>query len=278
MLYPLRGNASIPKAQTSITEREFDIDEYSDGNAPIETNWARRHSTFVCCPIETCTEHLHEWDAHNDAIVIAVDGACRNNGKPKAKVGTGICFHRDNWRWNSAVTLDDAYNTSQRAELYAGWLALSLAAKLRRNNPLGGKKLRVCNWPSRRLRRVVIKADSKYLVKGMTSWIYKWRANGYENCRGLSVTNADLFKRLDQAVEDLNGMNVEVQFWHVGRDSNRVCRLSRQCCSGWCWRRGRSGPIPRRAILRDTLQGIAHWRSCWRQSVMCTGMPHSGRR
>ena len=69
---------------------------------------------------------------------------------------------------------------------------------------------------------MVIKADSEYLVKGMTSWIYKWRDNGYEDCRGLSLTNADLFRRLDQAVDDLNGMNVGVQFWHVGRSSNRI--------------------------------------------------------
>ena len=84
---------------------------------------------------------------------------------------------RDNWRWNKAVALEDRYNTSQRAELFACSPALKMVKNIRSNNPKGVAKLRICSGPSRRLRRVVIKADSRYLVKGMTDWIHKWRDN-----------------------------------------------------------------------------------------------------
>ena len=66
--------------------------------------------------------------------------------------------------------------------------------------------------PYRRLRRVVVKSDSSYLVSAMTDWIYKWRNNGYINSRGLSVCNEDLFKQLDEAVDSLNDADVQVQF------------------------------------------------------------------
>jgi ribonuclease HI len=68
---------------------------------------------------------------------------------------------------------------------------------------------------------VVIKADSEYLVKSMTDWVEKWRDNGYENCRGLPVTNADMFRHIDAAIFELNRLGVEVQFWHVRREENR---------------------------------------------------------
>lgn len=55
----------------------------------------------------------------------------------------------------------------------------------------------------------------------MTDWIKKWRENDYTNCRGLPVTNADMFRHLNETVNDLNDMDVEVQFWHVRREENR---------------------------------------------------------
>ena len=214
------------KRKRSISERDFDLSEYSDEcgvstSDAVETEWAKRYWTFLCCPTETCTTHRHERDAHNDAIIVAADGPCRNNGRPYAEAGAGVFFHRDNWRWNKAVVLEDAYNTSQRAELFACSLALRQVLKLRRGNPVGRHRLRVCPGQSRRLRRAVIKADSLYLIEGMTDWIYKWRNNGYENCRGLLVTNADMFKHIDNAINQLNDMDVEVQFWHVPREENR---------------------------------------------------------
>ena len=65
-------------------------------------------------------------------------------------------------------------------------------------------------------------ADSRYLVDAMTDWIFKWEGNGYRNARGERVVNEDLFRRLEQAVDDLSDVRVDVQFWHVRREDNGV--------------------------------------------------------
>lgn len=156
------------KRKRSITERDFDLTEYRAGKGAVETDWAKRYWAFLCCPTETCTTHRHERDAHNDAIIIAVDGVCGGNGRPWARSGAGVFFHRDNWRLDQAVVLEDEYNTSQRAELFACSLALRSALDIRRSKRRGLARLRKCPGPSTRLRRVIIKSDSAYLVQSMT--------------------------------------------------------------------------------------------------------------
>lgn len=69
--------------------------------------------------------------------------------------------------------------------------------------------------------KLVLKADSKYLVKGVTDWIFKWEKNGYVNTKGTPVTNAGLFKRLKSLVWELAESEVEVLFWHVPRAQNQ---------------------------------------------------------
>jgi ribonuclease HI len=111
-------------------------------------------------------------EPHVDTVVIAVDGACRNNGYPYARAGAGVFFHRANRQWNEAVLLSNEFNTSQRAELFACIMPVRSAKRLRMLNPsydAGNRPRRL--GPMRDLRRVVIKADSEYLVKGMTEWI-----------------------------------------------------------------------------------------------------------
>lgn len=56
--------------------------------------------------------------AHGDAIIIATDGACRNNGYANAEAACGI-FCNVNSNNNKSFKLNDARPTSQRAELYA---------------------------------------------------------------------------------------------------------------------------------------------------------------
>ncbi|KAK5114036.1 hypothetical protein LTR85_010342 [Meristemomyces frigidus] len=160
-----------------------------------------------------------EADAHIDAIVIAVDGACRNNGRYGAESGYGVFVHRDS-NLNESEMLGSAIHTSQRAELWAGLAALGFAKSIRVGNPIGRKRTSVAPGPERRLRRVVIKADSEYLVKGMTAWVYKWNENGFVNVRGTEVVNADLFRTLDRVVDVLNDLDVHVQFWHVPMQQN----------------------------------------------------------
>jgi ribonuclease HI len=43
---------------------------------------------------------------------------------------------------------------------------------------------------------VAIKADSEYLIKGMTEWVVKWRMNGWKTAKGRDVVNRGLFEEL----------------------------------------------------------------------------------
>ena len=56
----------------------------------------------------------------------------------------------------------------------------------------------------------------------MTIWIDKWRKNGFMTARKTPVANADLFKKIDQEIDKLNQRGVQVQFWHVPRDQNKM--------------------------------------------------------
>ena len=68
---------------------------------------------------------------------------------------------------------------------------------------------------------VIIKADSEYIVKGMTEWIFRWSKNGFRTSKGTEVVNASLFKEVDKHVRQLNDHGVHVLFWHVPRARNR---------------------------------------------------------
>ncbi|KAH0556121.1 hypothetical protein GP486_005943 [Trichoglossum hirsutum] len=154
-------------------------------------------------------KYCRRYPAHTDAIIIAVDGACRNNGKTDASAAVGV-FVGDGSEYNLGSVLNMVEPTSQKAELKAAILGLRAAQVILGRGIAGGE-----------LGKVIIKADSEYMVKGMTDWIYKWNANGYMTARGKPVANAGLFQMLERLVLRLNGRNVKVQFWHVPREHNK---------------------------------------------------------
>jgi ribonuclease HI len=47
---------------------------------------------------------------------------------------------------------------------------------------------------------VDIHTDSQYLREGITSWITKWKRNGWRTAAKSPVKNADLWRRLDEAL------------------------------------------------------------------------------
>jgi ribonuclease HI len=165
--------------------------------------------TYVACYRADPCEYCGGLAAHTDCIVIAVDGACSNNGKANARAAAGV-FVGDKSKYNASFALSMTEPTNQKAELRAGICGLEKAHLIQKNG-VGGSKLN----------QVIIKADSEYLVKGMTEWMFKWEKNGYRTSRDTPVTNASLFKRLEQLVTELNKLNVEVLFWHVPRERNQ---------------------------------------------------------
>jgi hypothetical protein len=83
------------------------------------------------CPrYEPCTE-CGERPTHCGCLVIAVDGACRNNGTEVAQGAYAAVFHEHNTKYNSSSLLHEQNPTNQHAELSAGLLALQLANSLK---------------------------------------------------------------------------------------------------------------------------------------------------
>jgi ribonuclease HI len=122
-------------------------------------------------------------------IVVYIDGSCTNNGRADARAGVGV-FHERDSEINASVELPKELgpNTNQRAELYAAILALERT----RERMKAGSVLE-------------LRSDSIYLVKGITEWIHRWKANGWTRRvpgkkTKTTLANADLWKRLDETV------------------------------------------------------------------------------
>jgi ribonuclease HI len=162
------------------------------------------------CP---CCELCSHCDFHKpitNGIIVAVDGACRNNGRSDARAAYGVYFNIDS-RFNRAGLLDKGPMTNQRAEITAAFEACKMC-------------LRMLNTPDffQKIGQIVIKSDSTYLVNSMVTYVEKWRLNNYTSSRGRPVVNADLLRGLDEIVvwlEEEEG--VDVRFWHVPRAQNK---------------------------------------------------------
>ena len=106
-------------------------------------------------------------------VTIYTDGACSGNPGPG---GWGaILIYKDH---RKELNGGDAKTTNNRMELIAAIEALN-ALK-----------------PSR---EVDLHTDSKYLRDGITSWIKKWKTNGWRTASKKPVKNADLWEQLETA-------------------------------------------------------------------------------
>jgi len=168
--------------------------------------------TQVGCPTRAKCIDCGQLHAHAGCLIIAVDGACRNQDTATAAAAVGV-FVGDGSDYNVSKLLSTTEtSTLQQAELLAAFTALKKAQRIAVDCQVHGGLT---------LYQIVIKADSEYLVKGMTEWIFKWEKNGYKTSKGAAVSNAKLFKALDKVVQRLNESDVEVLFWQVPRGRNQ---------------------------------------------------------
>ena len=116
------------------------------------------------------------------SVEVFTDGACRGNPGPG---GWGVLLRYK----GSEKTLYGAEpeTTNNRMELMAAIRALESLT-------------RQCS--------VKLTTDSQYVQKGITEWLPNWKRRGWKTAAKKPVKNADLWKRLDEAVA---GHEVE---WH----------------------------------------------------------------
>ena len=141
-----------------------------------------------------------------DAIVIYTDGACSGNPGPG---GWGALLE---WReHNREICGSERDTTNNRMELTAAIRALQ-----------------VLKQPS----RVILHTDSQYLKNGITSWIRRWKTNGWITASKRPVKNADLWRQLDHLIvrHDVDWRWVR---GHSGdRRNERADQLSREGLAG----------------------------------------------
>lgn len=131
------------------------------------------------------------------SLYIAIDGACRRNGKPDCVSAAGV-FIREFDEGNRIIRSRRMSNfetnsTNQRGELHA--LLLALEHVLAHNQ------------------QAFIITDSEYIFNTMTKgWYTGWQSRGWKTSTGDPVKNSDLWKRI---VDTYNACKSEVLFYHV---------------------------------------------------------------
>ena len=193
------GRRFIPADLYSEDYKDFDPKDFE---SPFDG------FTMVPCPYAPACELCGTVGVHTSAIIVSVDGACRDNGRPAARSAVGVHFGSEA-RHNIALGTDDQTPTSQRAELIACLAALAKAEIFKQADIIES------------FNQIVIKADSDYLVKSMTEYVSKWKTNGFRSSTGKPVVNGALIKKIEEKVEKLGKLGVRVFFWHVERGRNQ---------------------------------------------------------
>ena len=136
------------------------------------------------------------------SYVVHTDGACRGNPGPG---GWGFVVQSPNGRRTSCG--GESRTTNNRMELTAAVEALE---SLPQDS------------------RVTLRTDSEYLRNGITSWITRWRRNGWRTAGGAPVKNRDLWQRLDAANEVRNVNWLWVRGHAGDRGNEEADRLARK--------------------------------------------------
>lgn len=69
---------------------------------------------------------------------------------------------------------------------------------------------------------IVIYTDSKYVINGMTGWIYGWQKNNWQTKEKKDVSNKDLWEKLAEGAKDKK-INWKYVGGHVGVAGNERC-------------------------------------------------------
>jgi ribonuclease HI len=138
----------------------------------------------------------------NGRVVVHTDGACSGNPGPG---GWGAILQ---WGGHTReLKGGEAHTTNNRMELMAAIVALETLT-------------RPCD--------VEVHTDSQYLRQGITGWIHGWKRNGWRTADKKPVKNADLWQRLDTAV-DRHTVHWHWVRGHSGHDLNeRADELARE--------------------------------------------------
>ena len=136
-----------------------------------------------------------------DGVTVYSDGACSGNPGPGGW-GAVILYGGAERRLSGGEKL----TTNNRMELFGAIGALS--------EILADRQLRS--------KKIIFFIDSQYVKNGISSWILKWKANGWKTADKKPVKNKDLWERLDACVSQLD-VDWRWVKGHAGSTYNELC-------------------------------------------------------
>lgn len=116
-----------------------------------------------------------------EKVVIFTDGACSGNPGPGGWAAVLVSPLGKVLELGGAA----AHTTNNKMELMATVEALSALTRM--------KKLTT--------REISLYTDSKYVIQGITQWIYGWKKNGWKNSTGQDVSNREIWEPLHELAE-----------------------------------------------------------------------------
>lgn len=137
----------------------------------------------------------------NEELIVFTDGGCQGNPGPGGW-GYVILDQGKEFQYSGGKK----QTTNNQMELTAAIEALR----------------QICENPQWKNRPVKVFSDSQYVKNGITSWIKKWKLNGWKTAAKKDVLNKELWVQLDAYYSSLN-----VQWsWvkgHAGIKYNEMC-------------------------------------------------------
>lgn len=133
-------------------------------------------------------------------LFIAIDGACRRNGKPDCTASGGVFIQQfDDTKRRVATKVLSAYeynSTNQRGEL----LAL----------------LKALEYIYSAAMEALVVTDSEYIFNAMTKkWYASWQNNNWCTRSGDPAKNTDIWREIAHAADKCERAEIEVVFYHV---------------------------------------------------------------
>jgi len=133
-------------------------------------------------------------------LFIAIDGACRRNGKPDCTASGGVFIQQfDDAHSRVATKVLSAYeynSTNQRGELLALLKALEY---------IYSADMEAC-----------VVTDSEYIFNAMTKkWYDSWRNNDWCTRSGEVAKNVDIWREIAHAADKCERAEIDVTYFHV---------------------------------------------------------------
>ena len=133
-------------------------------------------------------------------LAIAIDGACRRNGKPNCVSAAGVYIQQfdenRNFKQSKVLSNYELKSTNQRGELLALLTALDYI------------------WSAKQETYII--TDSEYLFNAMTkSWFNSWQHKGWVTATGEPVKNKDLWQAIAQLYTKCQDAGIEIIFYHI---------------------------------------------------------------